>query len=249
MESNKKAKANNYKCNIVLLHGWGGSKNSLQSLSNNLEKAGHTSYVFDLPGFGQEKLAGSELFMDDYIDFIFNFIDKNKIKNPVLLGHSFGGKVAIGSVLKNQSIFKALILVNSSGINPKNSAKKTFLLFVSKVFGAVFSLPVLKSLKSSFRKVFYKVIVREGDYHNANELKKTLQNVLSVDYDNELEKISLPTQIIWAQSDSYTPLWMGKKLHESIKNSKFNVVENQTHNLPLKRPDIVAKITDRFLTF
>ncbi|KXK08293.1 MAG: Pimeloyl-(acyl-carrier protein) methyl ester esterase [candidate division WS6 bacterium OLB21] len=60
--------------------------------------------------------------------------------------------------------------------------------------------------------------------------------------DQEIEKIEEDTLIIWGEKDSQTPLWMGKLLSEKIKNSRLEIIENATHGLPIKQPELVANL-------
>ena len=94
---------------LVFLHGWGSQAMHFQK---TLEKC--TNFVaVDLPGFGDSEIPTSAWSLDDYANFIRDFLKKMGIENPVLAGHSFGGSVAIKYCAQNHGA-KKLILKNKN---------------------------------------------------------------------------------------------------------------------------------------
>lgn len=235
--------------NVILLHGWGGSLESLTPLQNELAKSGgFRVYNIEWPGFGNSKLTtGTKFGFENYVKALIDFIEYQRIAKPTLVGHSFGGKVALALSLKQSGLIDKLILVNSSGIKPRNTLKKTLLYLPTKTMGAVFSLPGLRKVKPFVRKVYYKLIVRESDYLVSESLEETLTDVLKVNFDADLSEISTKTLLIWGEKDGYTPLWMGQKLAGEMQNAKIEVVKDAKHNLPLVNPEIVATIIRLYL--
>ena len=71
---------------ICFLHGWGGSSSDFSLITNNFE-----SIAIDLPGFGKSKEPESSMNPKEYAEYIINLIPDTV---EVLVGHSFGGKVA-----------------------------------------------------------------------------------------------------------------------------------------------------------
>ena len=230
--------------NIVLLHGWGGSMESLQGLQDELAKTGaYRVYNIELPGFGESNIPKGKVFtLDDYVSSIDLFISTNIINKPVLVGHSFGGKIALAYTIRKEDKVRNLVLINSSGLKPKNSFKRYALLLPTKTFGLLFSLPVLNKIKSPIRAVYYKLIVRERDYLRSKELQETLKNVLKINLDVRIDKINVDTLLIWGEKDSYTPLWMGERLSKLLPNARLEVIQGAKHNLPLVNPQIVASM-------
>jgi pimeloyl-ACP methyl ester carboxylesterase len=209
--------------------------------------------------------------MDDYAQAIEDFIEENHIFEPIIVGHSFGGKLAIKLALRSQVASKAasqqpsqaasqqpsqsaapkptsnqvakIVLINSSGIKPKNDSKRSLFSNISTFGKNIFSASFLKPLYNPIRKFYYYYIVRERDYFNAGEkLQKTFININSENYDELLNQVLVPTLIICGADDKVTPLWMGEKLKAEIAGSKLIVVENAKHNLPIISPEIVSEI-------
>jgi pimeloyl-ACP methyl ester carboxylesterase len=227
---------------VVLLHGWEGSLNSLNPLAEELShKLPFRIINLELPGFGKTDLPKEIMCTEDYADFITDFLNDQGIAKTILVGHSFGGKTAICFTLNHPDKVDQLILINSSGIKPNNSTKKFF-------FKTLAAFAPKKLKQSGFlRRLFYKKIVRENDYLNASNLKASLSKIVEEHFDERLQAIDLRTLIIWSQKDSYVPLWMGELIKSKIRNSKLEVIENETHGLPLKKPELVADIISKFL--
>ncbi|MBP9758356.1 alpha/beta hydrolase [Candidatus Dojkabacteria bacterium] len=227
---------------IIILHGWGGSLNSLNPLAENLSKSvKNRIFNLELSGFGSTPVSKDVMNTSDYANFVYDFLKEKNIKKYILVGHSFGGKTSIALTLKHSEMIEKLILVNSSGIKPKNSAKRKF-------FKVLISLVPTKVKDIGFlKKIFYKKIVRENDYLNSGKLSKSLSKIVSEHFDKELNHIQTPTLIIWSEKDKAVPLWMGEFLNSEIKTSKFIVVKDKTHGLPLTNPEIVSDIITEFL--
>ncbi len=226
LEIEKTTKGNGQ--DILLLHGWGGNIESLHGLQEQLANKGYRVTNVSLPGFGKSEVPSEPWFMKDYALFIEELILGLKLKKPILVGHSFGGKVGIKMVLEFPYLISKLILINASGIKPKNSLKKLVFGTVSKILG-----PILPRKLKDFG---YKYIVGETDYMNSGNMKETFKNIVNEHFDVELSQIDVPTQIIWSEKDTYVPLWMGERLHSLIPHSSFEIVREATHGLPLTDP-------------
>ena len=109
------------------------------------------------------------------------------------------------------------------------------------------SLPILKKIKPLTRKLYYKVVVRAGDYLEAGELQETLKTVLDTHLDEYLSQITTKTLVLWGEKDTYTPLWQGEVMARSIPGAQLQVVEGATHGLPLQHPQVVASTVEKFL--
>ena len=82
----------NDKKTLVFLHGWGVSSEIFKPLYYFL-KDEFNIYDLDLPGFGQTPIE-KPMTLKDYADFVHKFLKDNKIEQPIIIGHSFGGAVA-----------------------------------------------------------------------------------------------------------------------------------------------------------
>lgn len=145
---------------IIFIHGWGGNENSLYNLAS-LFKHKYECHLLCLSGFDEE--LKKEYDVNDYVEEISNYILVNKIDNPIIIGHSFGGKLAFFLKLKNPN----LIII---GIAP--SIRKNPFSF--KIF---FKIKLYKLLKLFHFKI-PNCLKGSKDYQNSKGyLKKTFLNV------------------------------------------------------------------------
>ena len=84
---------------VVCLHGWGGSKESWTQLREALSSSDVKLYTPDLPGFGSEPEPAKPYTIDDYADWVIDWIVQNVPEHTIqpltLVGHSHGGRTLI----------------------------------------------------------------------------------------------------------------------------------------------------------
>ena len=229
---------------ILLLHGWGGSIESLISLGRNLKDKGFKVYLLDLPGFGKSDKPKRPFSLDDYAEITEKFLEKQKVHSLYVFGHSFGGSVAIKLVLRKNLGIRKLVLCNSSGIRTVQGSKlKTLGGIVKKIF----SLPILETLYPSLRKAFYYYILRSRDYIDHQEIATTFRKVVAEDLTPQLKDIDIPVFLLWGEKDRDTPVSHAIVMHTEIKGSKLEVIEEVGHGLPKFEPELVSEKVGLFI--
>ena len=76
----------NSKPNLVFLHGWGGSWQSWYPILESL-KTDYNLYALDLPGSVPNPIS-KPYYLSNFASYVNNYLKKNKVKNPILIGHS-----------------------------------------------------------------------------------------------------------------------------------------------------------------
>ena len=105
---------------VLFLHGWGASSQAFRGIIGHLEK--HFSvYALDLPGFGQSPPPARVWGTAEYAQLAADFMAEKQIEKPILIGHSFGGRLSIR--LGAKGLAKKIILVDSAGLRPKRSGR------------------------------------------------------------------------------------------------------------------------------
>lgn len=228
----------NPKKNLVFLHGWGLSSKIFEPIIYRM-KNDFEVYSLDLPGFGNSPINKST-YLKDYADFVYKFIGDNNIEKPMIIGHSFGGAVAVKLALLYSDSVSKLVLVCASAI--RQPRRK--MIFIKKM--ADFLKPLF-SLKS--RSFILKLLkLDKTDYAQIEnpELKQTFKNVISEDLSPYFSMIKMPTLVIWGEKDAVTPLSEGKLIAETIPDAKLAVVKNAGHFLFLEKPDEFIKLIKKF---
>lgn len=201
---------------FLILHGWGVGHSSWVKVQDILKQRFQV-IALDLPGFGKSDLPKQAWDLNDYLNFVFKFLEHMEIKNCYLLGQSFGGRIAIKAASKYPQKINKLILVSAAGIRPKKSVINKF----SKKFKQFSFLPGYNLL----RKIFYKIILKNNEYLEELGIKKEIhQKVVSLDLTSLLEKIEIPTLIVWGKNDKITPLKHAYLMNKKIKNSFLEIL-------------------------
>lgn len=222
---------------VVILHGWGSSSKAWSEVKDFLEKEGFRVEVPNLPGFGGKPLTKKVMNFDDYIDFVKDFIKKRKV---ILIGHSFGGRIAIKYASQNSESVEKLVLTGASGVVHGLSIKRKSAYILAKV-GKLF-------FPKSFRKIIY-YWVGEWDYYKSEELLETFKKVYKVDIKDYLPQIKTPTLLVWGELDKSIPVADGKFMKKNIKKSKLIIVKGATHKLPYSMPHIFCEQILPFLKY
>lgn len=212
---------------ILILHGWGVDGSKYFKLKQLLENLGFAVFIPDLPGFGKQKLLKKAMNVDDYCDFVEDFVKRWKLDRLILIGHSNGGRIAIKLASRNPSFILKLILTGASGIKPRLSFKKRLAYSLSKI-GKPIAHPF-------FRKLLY-FWINEWDYYKAGELSETFKKIIAEDLTSYLPKIEIPTLLVWGEDDKVIPLFYAKKMQQLIPNAKLIVLEGLSHKLPYESP-------------
>lgn len=233
---------------ILILHGWGSRSDSWSNVKEILQNQGYNVIVPDLPGFGKSAPLSQIWSVDNYVEWVDNFIKKRNYNNQkiFLLGHSFGGRIAIKFAAKYPEKTQKLILCSAAGITPRPKIKIAIFNLLSKIGNLMFSLPFLKIFQRPARKFIYFLSKDRDYYYLQNEtMRQTFKRVISEDLTNYLFQIKVPTLIIWGERDKLTPIADAYKMHQQIKNSVLKIIPQGKHSLYLQHPEELANIIDR----
>lgn len=233
---------------VYILHGWavrGGNLNEekWRPFIEKLKKDHELNVIFlKIPGLSAplNEVWG----LDDFVAWASTEIKKNVEKNKViLLGHSFGGQIAVRLTAQNPDIVSKLVLVDSAGIRDmalKQVVKRAVFLFLAKVGKLLFQA-------SFFSDLLYRV-AKEGDYKNAPPLlRRTMSKILDDEVLDDLPKIQCPTKIVWGSEDTVTPFKHAQKMLDLIPNSQLAVIEGARHSPQFTHASETAKVIGEFL--
>ncbi len=234
---------------ILILPGWGGSSDSWIKISEILSK-NFKVFCPDLPGFGKSQNPPRVWSNEDYCDFVFKFSEKLNIQKFYLLGHSFGGGIAAKLAVKYPKKVEALILCDAAIVRKKRRwGLRQFIAYLLAKFNFILAIPFFeKYIYPLAKKIVYK-IAGVYDYYVIKDgiMKKTFKKVVEEDLTYILDKIKLPTLIVWGEKDDKVPLEDAFLIQNSIKNSKLEIMKKEGHNPHLKNPEKLSKIILEFL--
>ncbi len=222
---------------FLILHGWGSKAERWRVVGELLLERGLKVIIPDLPGFGESQIPVRAWSLNDYANFIDQFSELLKLKKFYLLGHSFGGSLAIKYALKFPEKVKKLFLAAPSCIR-KDNKKKQLLAKTAKLSNAFSFLPFY----SLTRRAFYKFIVRKSDYLSTKGVMKEIYlKIIKEDFSDVLSHVKTPAVIIWGDKDDVIPLEDAHFIQKKIKNSKLEIIPGGTHDIERFLPDPLSR--------
>lgn len=225
---------------FLILHGWGGNADSWKKVQDILAQD-FCVIVFDFPGFGKSWPPKKIWDAESYVEFVFALLNKLNInQNFYLLGHSFGGMIALKIAAIHPEKIKKLILVSPAIFRSSNRLIKYLILINSKIVRLFFGwIPGFKFL----RKVFYKYFLGKTDYIEAQGImEKIFKRIISTKIPQFVFKmVDVPTIIIWGKKDKVTLPKYGKKLQKLLPLAELVYIQS-AHAPNITHPQMLAEI-------
>ena len=228
----------------LLVHGWGASLELMAPLALCLSRLGHRCYTFDLPGFGESDEPPEPLSIFDYADFCLAYLDHHQLAKVNYFGHSLGGRIGLILGSDYSDRIGKLALSNSAGIKTDAPLGARLRLRAYQSARQTLDRVGAKSVSERLREKYSRRFGSD-DYNTASPLmRRTLINVVNEDLLRYAKRVAVPTILIWGDKDEETPLWMGKKLEQTIADAALIVHAGAGHYAYLDFPEKTASIID-----
>ncbi len=231
---------------VLLLHGWDSSNEVYRGFINTLK--GRCRLVApDFPGCGGSDTMKSPWTLQDYCDFVLKFMNAVGLQDPIMMGHSHGGRVTLYMTAMCMVNPPKIVLLDAAGLIPKKSFKQKFRAKSFKAIKWALTLPVIKSFSGGLldraRKHF-----GSADYNAAPEvLRKTLVSLVNTDIRDILPNIKCPSLLIWGENDTATPLSDAKIIESLIPDAGLCVIKGTGHFSFCERPYEANAIINSFI--
>ena len=220
---------------MVFLHGWGQNIQMMKFISDYFQD-NFDLIVVDLPGHGESSEPESALEVVDFVNIIHKFLEEINVKNPILVGHSFGGKIS----LLYASMYPTEKLVLFA---PSFKVEKTKLTLKQKVLKAAKKIPVLNKLEG-----FAKKHIGSSDYRNASPvMREILVNSVNTDIREDIKKISASAILIWGSEDNQVDIESARELESIMRDAGLVIYEGYTHYAYLEDKIRTVNIMKSFL--
>lgn len=239
----------NYTCHgegkpLIVMHGWGCNISTVASITAVAAKSCKV-YTIDFPGFGQSPEPPEVWGVEEYTRLIEGMVKKLGIDNPMLLGHSFGGRVGILYASRNP--VAKLILVDAAGVKPRRSLKYYFKVYSYK---AARRLTYLLNSKEKADRIVEERRKKSAsaDYLAASpRMRAILSKCVNEDLCGVMPAIKAPTLLIWGENDTATPLRDAKKMEKLIPDAGLVSFPACGHYSFLDNPRQFAAVLQSFL--
>lgn len=233
---------------IVILPGWMLGAYRFEKLAQEFEKYGHKTYTVDFPGFERGEKIVRPWFLNDYVDFLERYLEQKKLKKVIFVCHSFGGRVALKLVTNYPKQVVALIISGTPGFTPITQSRLKTFVWLAKLGGMFFSVPILKLVKNEARKLYYWLAGAKEYYHADGFMRETFKYIVAENLESSMKKITLPTLLLWGNLDTIVPVRIAEKMQTTIQNSKLIVIPDTGHMVPAREPQKFVKETENYLS-
>lgn len=197
---------------LLVLPGWKSPLADWMPFANQFKNK-YKIILLDLPGFGGSAKPKEDWGIYEYFEFTKKFIADLKIKKLTVLGHSFGGRIAI-LLAARTDLVERLILVDAAGMEVKS--------LKAILFGWV--KPLVRWLPQNIKNK-----LGSRDYRQAGAMRQTFIKIVNQHLRDELKGISAPTLVVWGEMDSELSLKEARMLRDGIKDSLLRIVWGAGH--------------------
>jgi pimeloyl-ACP methyl ester carboxylesterase len=206
---------------LIILHGWKHDKSKWDGFIQYFKP--DEVIVFDLPGFGEEKLVDNNWGIPEYSAWVKKKIEALGESNIILLGHSFGGRIAGSIASENPAWLKGLILYGS---------------------------PLLYRPAATIRiKIKIAKLLKGLGFSKTNEdmMYPIFKRVVTFDETKLLPKITVPTLLLWGENDMEVPVSIAEEAHALVQGSQLIIMQEVGHNAHLDSPNLFCGIIKKFI--
>ena len=231
---------------ILCIHGWACDGGQFASLARMLEDR-YRIFCLDLPGHGKTPLGDFQPGFDRFADCVVSFSREHRLENPILLGHSMGGVLAM--IAAGDASLKPRAVINLDGALPPS---KHTLAGQREIRGWVNEPDFRERLAEALRRAFF--LPHERDTHCDSIIRSMRaapdavlrflpEQIDTLDAARILPRVTAPTLYIGAAEPRYDAGIAAAK----ISNLHLERIANAGHFLHVYAPDRVAALVSDFL--
>lgn len=229
---------------LILMHGWGCDHTTVRSIAATAALTNRV-YNIDFPGFGASPEPDEVWEIDRYTRLIEDFAIQEGLDRPVLVGHSFGGRVAI--LMASRTPVSKVVLVDAAGIKPRRSLKYYYKVYTFKA-GKWLANLLLGKEKAAKRVEAMRARRGSSDYAQASAMMRAIMSrVVNQDLTDRLHLIKAPTLLIWGENDTATPVADARKMARLIPDAGLVSFAGCGHYSFLDNPGQFRAVLSSFL--
>jgi pimeloyl-ACP methyl ester carboxylesterase len=204
---------------VLGLHGWGRDHRDLLSVLD-----GFDAVTVDLPGFGSSPPPPVAWGAVEYAIAIRPLLTEEFEGGAILLGHSFGGRVAVNLAVSNPEIVRVLVLTGVPLIRRKNPRARTSPTF--QLLRALYSRGFVSEQRMERARQRY----GSKDYREATGvMRNTFVRLVNESYEAELKALTCPVELVWAEGDYVVPLSIAYEAQSLIRNVNLSICSGGDH--------------------
>jgi pimeloyl-ACP methyl ester carboxylesterase len=239
---------------VLALHGWRRTHDDFAAVLGPASAGGASaSLALDLPGFGASPEPPAVWGSADYAALVARVLDEVRERGPapagglpaqgfVVLGHSFGGRVAVHLAQSRPDLVRALVLTGVPLVRLQSKAKRP---------------PYRYRLVRTLRKanlVPESMLERARQHYGSADylaaqgvMRDILVRLTNETYTQQVAAIRCPLELVWGDDDTEAPLAVARSVASTVSGSTLTVCPGAGHMTPLTVPDMLRRAVDRAL--
>jgi pimeloyl-ACP methyl ester carboxylesterase len=227
---------------VIFLHGAGGSYNLWLRQLEGLKKLRRV-IALDLPGHGNSEGEGFES-IDEYRDFLLEFLQAKNFERAILGGHSMGGAVALSLALAYPPKIEALVLV---GTGAKLRVREEIFAVLRQDFDAAVKLISRAAYAPGFPQYLLALGESEMKKVNPRLFARDFRACNAFDVMAAVKNLTMPTLIICGEQDLFTPLKYSQYLEKEIPGARLSLIKEAGHMVMVEKPHHVNECMAEFI--
>ncbi len=227
---------------VVWLHGWARTSVDFSACGALLAGEGIASVALDLPGFGASPLPTQPGGATLYGELLAPVLATMSQSPLVVVGHSFGGRVAVEVAASFPHLVKALVVTGAPlvRLDATRRAPTAYRLIRSLHRRGLISEPRMEAARQKFG---------SSDYRNATGvLRAILVTSVNESYENQLARIHAPVDLVWGDNDLEVPVDVARRAEKLLSSStrvNVDIVAETGHLVPTQRPAVLVAHASR----
>lgn len=229
---------------VILLHGWGCNIATMASIEAILSPH-FKVYTIDFPGFGGSDVPSEVWGVEEYTRMLEGFVSDLHIESPILIGHSFGGRVSILYGSRNQ--VSKIVLVDAAGAKPRRPLKYYLKVYSYKLYKKLLYVTMGKE-RAEAKLEARRRTAGSADYNAlSGMMRRIFVKVVNEYLEAYMPLIKCPVQLIWGAKDKDTKLREAHVMLKRIPNARLNVIDDAGHYSFLDNPFRFRALLTTFL--
>lgn len=241
---------------VLFLHGLSSNHTTWKAIVKNFEKLNLNFILPDLRGHGHsDKTKKKSRYKFSALgDDLKQIIEKENLRQAVLVGYSYGGFIALDFAIRYPSFAAGLILISANHVNPLKYRKINFLTPLAH--GAL-NLAAWLLLWQKRKNYYYFDQDSSRGYWDSTFKGFTtmplsvnfwfLAEVANLDFSQKISQIACPALIVKSKSDPFLSLKEAQDMARQIKNSKIITLEEDSHFLASRYQEKISALIIDFL--
>ncbi len=222
---------------VLALHGWGRSHADFKTVLS-----GFDAISVDFPGFGASPQPATGWGAADYANAVrpvWELFDEP----PVVVGHSFGGRVAVH--LAENMPMHSLVLIGVPLIRPDSKRQ------AAPAFRMMRRLHRL-GLVSDERIEVFRQRYGSADYRaTSGVMREVFVRVVNESYEEQLDRLTVPIEMLWGSLDMAAPLDLATQAYERLLSNgadvRMQVLDGVGHHVMAEQPEMVRSLIAELL--